>query len=94
MSKLKPHNQITTCLIGDPVEHSISDIMFQRFAKLMGIENYVHLKFRVAKSNPKNLGNALKAISIFGVAGANITLPYFEFALNKAQKIFQKEYQC
>ena len=81
MSKLKPHNQITTCLIGDPVGHSISDIMFQQFAKLTGIRNYIHLKFRVAKNNPKNLEDALKAISIFGIAGANITLPYKETAI-------------
>ncbi len=87
MSKLKPHTQITTCLIGDPVEHSISDIMFQQFAKLMGIENYIHLKFRVVKSNPKNLENALKAISIFGIAGANITLPYKETAIQYLDEV-------
>lgn len=81
MEQLKLHNQITTCLIGDPVEHSVSDIMFGHFAKLTGIENYNHLKFRVAKTNPTNLSNALKAIPILGIAGANITLPYKESAM-------------
>lgn len=92
MSKLKPHNQIITCLIGDPVEHSISDTMFQQFAKLTGIENYIHLKFRVAKSDPKNLENALKAIPIFGIAGANITLPYKETAIQYLDAVDKSVY--
>lgn len=78
MKKQKSHNQIITCLIGDPVEHSVSDIMFGQFAKLTGVENYNHLKFMVAKTNSANLGNVLKAIPILGIAGANITLPYKE----------------
>ncbi len=78
MPKLHFHNQIITCLIGDPVEHSVSDIMFQYFAKLTRVENYHHIKFRVSKTDPENLENALKAISVFGIAGANITLPYKE----------------
>lgn len=81
MKQSKLHSQIITCLIGDPVEHSVSDIMFGRFAKLTGIENYSHLKFRVAKTNPTNLSNALKALPILGIAGANITLPYKESAM-------------
>lgn len=89
MKKQRSHNQTITCLIGDPVEHSVSDIMFGRFAELTGVENYSHLKFRVAKTNPANLNNALKAIPILGIAGANITLPYKESAmqyLNSADK--------
>lgn len=78
MKKQKSHNQTITCLIGDPVEHSVSDVMFGQFAKLTGVENYSHLKLRVAKTNSANLDNALKAISILGIAGANITLPYKE----------------
>lgn len=78
MPKLHYHNQVVTCLIGDPVEHSVSDIMFQQFAKLTGIENYNHLKFRVVKTESKNLKNALRAIPVLGIVGANITLPYKE----------------
>ncbi|HMO01543.1 MAG TPA: shikimate dehydrogenase [Oligoflexia bacterium] len=81
MIKQKSHHQTITCLIGDPVEHSVSDVMFCRFAELTGIKNYSHLKFRVAKTNPTNLGNALRAIPILGISGANITLPYKELAM-------------
>lgn len=81
MIKPTSHNQIITCLIGDPVEHSVSDIMFRYFAKLTGIENYNHLKFRVRKNNPKNLKIAIRSISALGMAGANITLPYKESAI-------------
>ncbi|PIR87586.1 MAG: shikimate dehydrogenase [Candidatus Harrisonbacteria bacterium CG10_big_fil_rev_8_21_14_0_10_45_28] len=78
MPKLHSHNQFITCLIGDPVEHSVSDVMFQYFAKLTGIENYNHLKFKISKNNPENLKIAMRAISVFGIAGVNITLPYKE----------------
>lgn len=81
MLRLHPHNQTITCLLGDPVEHSVSDVMFQYFAKLTGIENYGHLKFKVSKTNPENIKNALKTISVFDIAGANITLPYKESAI-------------
>ncbi len=81
MSKLHPPIQIVTCLIGDPVEHSVSDVMFQQFAQLTGIKNYNHLKFRVIKTNPENLKYAIKALPILGIAGANITLPYKERVL-------------
>lgn len=76
------HNHKTiTCLIGDPVEHSVSDIMFQHFAKLVGIKNYSHLKFRIDRTNPENLKTALKGMRVFGIAGANITLPYKESSM-------------
>jgi len=76
------HNHKTiTCLIGDPVEHSVSDVMFQYFAKLAGIKNYSHLKFRIDRTNPENLKTAMKGISVFGIAGANITLPYKESSI-------------
>lgn len=81
MLKSPSNNQIMTCLIGDPVEYSVSDVMFQYFAKLTGIENYNHLKFKVAKTNSKNLKIAMKGVSVFGIAGANITLPYKESAI-------------
>jgi len=76
------HNHKTiTCLIGDPVEHSVSDVMFQYFAKVAGIKSYSHLKFRIDRTNPENLKTAMKGISVFGIAGANITLPYKESSI-------------
>jgi len=81
MKKRHSHNQTITCLLGDPVEHSVSDIMFQYFAKLTGVENYNHLKFRILKDNFKNLKLAMQAIPTLGIAGVNITLPYKEDAI-------------
>ena len=87
MPKQPSRNQFVTCLIGDPVEHSVSDVMFQHFAKLTGVENYNHLKFRISKANPENLKHAMRAIPVFGIAGANITLPYKEKAIKYLNKI-------
>lgn len=81
MPKRHFRNQIVTCLLGDPVEHSVSDVMFQYFAKVTGVENYNHLKFRVSKADLENLKIAMRAISVFGIAGTNITLPYKEEAI-------------
>lgn len=81
MLKSPSNNQIITCLIGDPVEHSVSDAMFQYFAKLTGVENYNHLKFKVVRTNSENLEIAMKGISVFGITGTNITLPYKESAI-------------
>jgi len=75
------HKQIITCLLGDPVDHSVSDVMFRYFASLTGIDNYNHLKFKVLKTNPENLKIAMRGILVFGIAGANITLPYKESAI-------------
>jgi len=87
MPKQPSRNQFVTCLIGDPVEHIVSDVMFQHFAKLTGVENYNHLKFRIFKANPENLKHAMRAIPVFGIAGANITLPYKEKAIKYLNKI-------
>lgn len=75
---MQTHNQTLTCLLGDPVDHSVSDLMFQYFAKITGVDNYKHLKLRVPSDNKENLKIALKAISMFDFSGANITLPYKE----------------
>jgi shikimate dehydrogenase len=65
-------DQITSCLIGNPVSHSISDIMFEHFGRYFNM-NYKHLKFSVQKNNLKAAMDGLRA---FGICGANITLPY------------------
>lgn len=85
--RLRSHDQIITCLIGDPVEHSVSDVMFQHFAKLSGQENYYHLKLRISSNNPKNLKLAIRAINVFDMSGANITLPYKERAIKYLDKV-------
>ena len=84
---MNSHNQIITCLLGDPVDHSVSDVMFEHFAKMTGLENYKHLKLRVPVSSKDNLKTAINALKIFGIAGANITLPYKETVIEYLDSI-------
>lgn len=84
---MKTHNKIVTCLLGDPVEHSVSDTMFQYFASATGVDNYQHLKLRIPKANSDNLGIAIRAMTLFDFAGANITLPYKEKVIPLLSKI-------
>jgi shikimate dehydrogenase len=79
--------QILTCLIGDPVEHSVSDRMFGYFASIAKIEKYHHLKLRVPKKNYQNLSITIRALSIFDIAGTNVTLPYKETVTKYLHKI-------
>lgn len=87
MVKKYYHRQIITCLIGDPVEHSVSDIMFEHFAKLTELENYKHLKLKISVGNKANLRVAIRAIHVFNMAGANITLPYKESVIQYLDSI-------
>ena len=84
---MKTHNKIVTCLLGDPVEHSVSDTMFQYFASATGINNYQHLKLRIPTANSDNLGIAIRAMTLFDFAGANITLPYKEKVIPLLDKL-------
>ncbi len=63
---------ITTALIGSPVDHSVSPILFRLYADEHGLE-YAHVKFDVKK---ENFETVIKALGAFGFAGVNITLPY------------------
>jgi shikimate dehydrogenase len=63
---------ITTALIGSPVDHSVSPILFKLYAYEHGLE-YAHSKFDV---KAENLETVIKSLSAFGFAGVNITLPY------------------
>jgi len=63
---------ITTALIGSPVDHSVSPVLFKLYADEHGLE-YAHSKFDV---NAEDLGRVIKSLSAFGFAGVNITLPY------------------
>lgn len=61
-----------SALIGRPVEHSVSPLMYEAFAATSGLE-YRHLKVDVA---PDALDTALRALQTLGFIGANVTLPY------------------
>ena len=63
---------ITTALIGSPVDHSVSPVLFKLYADEHGLE-YAHSKFDV---KAENLETVIKSLSAYGFAGVNITLPY------------------
>lgn len=66
---------IVTCLIGDPVKHSVSNFMYNYFAEKVGLD-YSHVKFRVSSDNENNLKIAVQSLRTLNIKGANITLPY------------------
>lgn len=60
------------CLIGDPVEHSLSPIMYNTAFSELGL-NFVYFAFGVKK---EILKDAVNAIKIFQIRGANVTIPH------------------
>lgn len=69
-------NMKITALIGNPVNHSFSDFMFDDYAKKCNIKNYFHLKIEVPKDDDDLLKWALKGLVGLGFLGANITMPF------------------
>ncbi len=62
-----------TALIGNPVHHSVSNVMFKLFADTLDLE-YGHLKIPVEERGA--LKKTLDALKQLGFKGINITLPY------------------
>ncbi|MFA5184269.1 MAG: shikimate dehydrogenase [Patescibacteria group bacterium] len=62
-----------SALIGHPVEHSISPVLFAYLAKQTGLE-YSHTKIDVVSE--KKLSHVLSALADLGFCGVNVTLPY------------------
>lgn len=60
------------CLIGDPVEHSISPIIHNEAFRKLGL-NYVYLAFRVTSDS---LEHAVKGLKVLGASGFNVTIPH------------------
>jgi shikimate dehydrogenase len=58
------------CLIGDPVEHSLSPLIHNAGYKALGLD-YVYLPFPV-----KDLKRAIADIKGLGIRGASVTMPY------------------
>lgn len=77
---------IVTCLFGDPVEHSVSNYMYNYLAERVGL-NYSHVKFKIPSKNKDNLKLAIQSIKVLGMRGANITLPYKIEAIKYLDKI-------
>lgn len=73
-----------SALLGKPVDHSISPILFNTFADKTKIE-YAHLKIEVPSA--EKLGDFLKDLQVLGFCGLNITLPYKLEIIDKLNKI-------
>ncbi|MCL2687364.1 MAG: shikimate dehydrogenase [Methanobrevibacter sp.] len=59
-------------VIGNPVEHSLSPVMFNAAFEAKKLD-YVYVPFKVEK---KDLSNAIKGAKAFGISGLNITIPH------------------
>ncbi len=62
-----------SALIGNPVEHSISPVLFGLLAEKVGLE-YAHLK--IAVPSTKKLEMVYEGVKNLKFSGLNITLPY------------------
>lgn len=60
------------CLIGDPVEHSISPLIFNTIFKHLGL-NSVYIAFHV---KPENLESAINGFKAIDIKGFNVTIPH------------------
>jgi len=58
------------CLIGDPVEHSLSPLIHNAGYQALGI-NYLYVPFRV-----KDIKRAVEGVRELGIRGASITMPH------------------
>lgn len=60
------------CLLGDPVEHSLSPLIHNAALRAAGV-NAVYLALSVA---PEQLGAAVGGLRALGALGANVTIPH------------------
>ena len=63
---------ITTvcCVIGDPVEHSLSPLVHNRGYEVLGLD-FAYLAFSV-----KNIKTAIAGIRELGIRGVSVTIPH------------------
>lgn len=69
-------------IIGNPVGHSLSPIMFNTAFKSMNM-NYVYVPFKVEK---KDLKYAIRGAKAFGLKGLNVTIPHKQKVINELDK--------
>ena len=69
------------CLIGDPVEHSLSPLIHNAGYQALSI-NYVYIPFQV-----KYIKQAIEGIRGLGIRGASITLPHKTTAIKYIDRI-------
>ncbi len=60
------------CVIGDPIEHSISPKMHNAVINELGLD-YVYVAFKIKK---ENLKEAVQGFRSLGIQGINVTIPH------------------
>lgn len=59
-------------VIGDPIEHTVSPIMYNAAFKKLGLD-YMYVPFRVMK---EDLGKAIEGMRALNLKGLNVTIPH------------------
>ncbi|MHA1931329.1 MAG: shikimate dehydrogenase [Promethearchaeota archaeon] len=85
MSSGKPITSKTKifCVIGHPIEHSMSPIMWNPALHELELD-YVYLALNVP---PNELENAIKGIRALGIKGINVTIPHKETIIKYIDEI-------
>ncbi len=71
------------CVIGHPIEHSMSPIMWNPALHELGLD-YVYLAFDV---HPNELEKAIKGIRALDIKGINVTIPHKETVIKHLDEI-------
>ena len=71
------------CVLGDPVEHSLSPRMHNAGYRALGLD-YVYVPFRPPSGR---LRDALRAMKALGIVGANVTIPFKEKAVGHCDRV-------
>lgn len=71
------------CVIGDPIEHSLSPVMYNAAFRHLKMDA-VYVAFKVEK---ENLKGALKGMRSLGICGMNVTMPHKTAIINYLDEI-------
>lgn len=71
------------CIIGHPVEHSMSPVMHNAALQDLGLD-FIYIAFNVI---PSKLKNAIRGIKAIGIKGFNVTIPHKEIIMKYLDKI-------
>lgn len=73
------------CVIGHPIEHSMSPIMHNAAIQDLGLD-YLYIAFDIP---PNRLKEAIKGLKTLNIRGINVTLPYKEKVMKFVDKVDQ-----
>jgi shikimate dehydrogenase len=81
-SKINGYTKVL-CIIGHPVEHSMSPVMYNAALQELGL-NFIYLAYDV---NPNQLKEAISGFKALGIRGFNLTIPHKETIIKYLDKI-------